>query len=75
MKRIDDPQRTKGAAILQILAEKRVASGVECSRYQTCAGQTLQRELFKAYLEDVIWGAWRQIQYEQIKLALSSASP
>ncbi len=48
--------------------------GVESSRYQTLAGQTMQRELFKVYLEEAIWGAWRQIQYEQIKQALSAAT-
>jgi len=48
--------------------------GVESSQYQTVAGQTMQRELFKAFLEDAVWGAWRQIQYEQIKHALSETS-
>jgi hypothetical protein len=48
--------------------------GVETSRYQTIAGQTVQRELFKAFLEEAIWAAWRQIQYEQIKHALDAAS-
>lgn len=48
--------------------------GVETSRYQTVAGQTMQRELFKAFLEEAVWGAWRQIQYEMIRNALSTAS-
>jgi len=47
--------------------------GVESSPYTTSAGQTLQRELFKAYLEDAIWGAWRQIQVEQLQSAIQAA--
>jgi hypothetical protein len=48
--------------------------GVESSRYQTIAGQTMQRELLKACFEEAVWGAWRQTQYEQIKLALDAVS-
>jgi hypothetical protein len=48
--------------------------GVENSRYQTRAGQTLQRELLKTFFEEAVWSAWRQTQYEHIQLALSDTT-
>jgi hypothetical protein len=47
--------------------------GAASNPYMTSAGQTLQRELFKATLEDALWNAWREIQYAQLQLAIQSA--
>jgi hypothetical protein len=33
--------------------------GTERDRYQTRAGQVLQKELLKASLEQIVWNAWR----------------
>jgi len=43
--------------------------GGEASSYVTMPGQTMQRELFKAALEDAVWSAWWQIQMEQNQLS------
>jgi hypothetical protein len=39
-------------------------AGTDASRYRTVMGKTLQKLLLEAFLDDVIWSAWRSVYGE-----------